>query len=206
MNNRKHLVFLCLCIALTGCTAEAIRNEVSYSLGAAPSLAAPASAVRKAASGKVLQIEPVTAAAWLRGHKIRYRLLYHEGSSVSAYSRARWVAPVSSLITQQLLQALAEQGAWKAVIGPDATVQADILLRVHLLAFEQDFTMPKRSHATLRIQATLIDARDDKVIADKVFDIQVPAPSPDAEGCASALGRATRKWITALSVWMLGRV
>lgn len=205
MNMPKLWISLCLCIGLAGCTAEAVRHEVSYSLGAAPTLAAPGPGVPKSASGKVLQIEQVTAAAWLRGRKMRYRLLYHEGSSVSAYGRARWVAPASSLITQQLLQALADQGAWKAVIGPDATAQADILLRVHLLAFEQDFTMPKRSHAMLRIEATLIDAAANKVIADKVFDIQVPAPSPDAQGGASALGRATRKWIAALSVWMLGR-
>lgn len=206
MTKTAFTMLLGLAVILGGCTAGAVRHETSYSLGTVPSLPPVGQAAKARTSGKVLQVAEVSAPTWLRSRRMLYQLGYHEGSGVAAYTRARWVASPGSLITQQLLQALAGQGAWKAVIGPDATAHADVVLRAHLLTFEQDFTLPKNSHGTLRIQVTLVDAASDKVLADKIFEFRAPAPTPDAEGGVAALDQATRKWIKAVSAWVLQQV
>src|SRR5258706_15285300 len=66
--------------------------------------AQPRSAIQLDAA---LVILPVSAASWLRGSAIVYRLGYADPPYPEAYKLSRWVAPPAELITMRLLESTA---------------------------------------------------------------------------------------------------
>jgi len=54
----------------------------------------------------------------------------------------------------------------------------------------------------LRARATLTDSNRNELVAQRVFEVEQPAPSPDASGGAHGLRDAVDQFITELLQWM----
>jgi len=154
----------------------------------------------------VLEVQRVAAPAWLRTRDMYYQLAYHNEQTISAYSRARWTIPPAEMIRSLLQERLASLGAWRAVVGPETEVHADLTLRLRLTAFQQRFTSPVQSYGILAATATLIDNRNDDVVGQEEFSFRIKAPAPNAAGAVQALDHANHKLAAALETWLLSKM
>lgn len=110
----------------------------------------------------------------------------------------RWADEPSRLLGPVLVQALDRAGGFRAVVPVPGAVPADIRLDTELIRLQQDFaTRPSRIQLTLRAQ--LIDAREQRVLATRLFDEAEDAPSDDAYGGVTAANRALQRLLEKLA-------
>ena len=186
--------------ALAGCAlGPKIQQTDTYDLGpprayagAGPSVAA------------TLLLPDVSAPSWLDGHGIVYRLSYENDARPQAYANSRWVAPPAALLTQRLRSRFAA-GPGGVVTGADGA-RAEYGLRVELEDFSQSFTATNASRVALRARASLVRLADRLLVAQRVFVVERPAPTPDARGAVVALGDASDEVVESLVQWTGGQV
>ena len=108
---------------------------------------------------------------------------------IDYYAHNRWVDTPAHMLAPLLVEALAQSGAFRAVLRAPSPAAADLRLESELVRLQQDFSaQPSRVQLTLRAQ--LLDAKADKVLATRLFDALETAPSEDARGGAIAANRA----------------
>jgi cholesterol transport system auxiliary component len=193
---------LCACaVLLTGCVHATKANfPRHYTLNAAaPALTGEHATAN--ANGKILQITNITVPDWLDGTAMYYRLDYERDGRLAAYANSDWIATPAALLEPLLQQTILAGGGWRAVIGPRSPASADATLQIGLDDFSQHFSQPNESTGVLDATATLVSNRDEHVIAQQHFHIGIPAPTPDAQGGAKALGDASAEFADALRRW-----
>ena len=170
-------------------------RPASYDLGLPAAAAASG-----AASQPPLALPAVTAPAALDGPAMLYRLAYkNEADQPRPYARARWSMSPPELLTQRLRETLA---ASRPVVAAGEGLAA-LELRVHLDDFSQIFEAENRSHARIQIRATLIAPRaSQRLLGQRTFTVQRPAPTPDAAGGAKAMREAADAAIADLAAWL----
>lgn len=145
-----------------------------------------------------LLVYDVNAPAWMDVPSIHYRLAYRDASRPQIYAGSRWVMSPAALLTSRLRQRLAGAGA--GVIVPTDGLRAAAALRVELDEFTQVFDAPDRSRAVVRLRASLVGAR--ALIAQKTFNVDKAAASPDAAGGVRALAGASDELLDQLVGWV----
>jgi cholesterol transport system auxiliary component len=96
------------------------------------------------------------------------------------------------------VQALERAGSFRAVVPAPGAVPVDLRLDTDLVRLQQDFAMrPSQIQFTLRAQ--LFDARGQRVLATRMFDVTETAPSDDAYGGVTAANRALGRVLELLS-------
>lgn len=185
---------LAACSLTPGDTVQPTR----YDLGPPPVYAKSNPAI----PGAVL-VPGVRAPAWLDEAHIGYRLLYEDSARAQTYAMSRWAGEPAALITDRLRSRFAAVSA--AVLTPGDSVRPDYTLRVELEDFSQRFDAPGQSRGSLRARATLLDARNRKLLAQRVFDVQRPAGS-NAQGAVQALSAATDAFLEELVAWSVQTV
>lgn len=180
---------------LAGCSFERPVSAVPtrYDLGPPPVYARS----NPALPGAVL-IPSVRAPAWLDDTAIVYRLLYEDSAKPQAYAMSRWAAEPASLLTDRLRSRFAAVA--DGVVTPGYSAASDYTLRVELEDFSQPFDSPGNSRASLRALVTLLDSRDRKLVAQRVFDIE-RASAPTAPGAVKGLTEATDAFLEELVKW-----
>lgn len=139
---------------------------------------------------------------------VLYRYAYADAQQLRAYQQARWSQPVPQLLGQQLRQQLElrrpvlEEGFSPARLRQEQ--QAPLALQVDVLQFEQVFTSEAQSHAQVRLRATLWapQPQGDRLLGQRTFEYQRPAPTPDAAGGAWALAQAAQAAVAAIDSWL----
>jgi cholesterol transport system auxiliary component len=196
-------VVLCACAAfLAGCVHATQSNFLQhYTLSAAaPSLNGEREAAN--AHGRILQITGIDVPDWLDGTAMYYRLDYRADGRLASYANSDWIAPPATLLQPLLQKAILAGGGWRAVIGPRNPASADVELRIGLDDFSQSFSQPNASTGVLDATATLIATRDEHVIAQRHFRVEIAAPTADAPGGAKALGIASARFADELQRWL----
>jgi len=177
-------------------------RPASYDLGlpAAVTTTAPASANAPSASLPALTLADISASPALDGSAMLYRLAYANPHELRAYAQARWSAPPAQLLRQRLRAALAQQ---RPVLNP-GEAPTPLTLRLELDDFSQVFDQPTQSHAQLRLRATLLHntATGPRLLAQRLIELQAPAPSPDAPGGVQALTQASEQAAAELARWL----
>ncbi len=142
-----------------------------------------------------LLLAPVTASALLNDTTVIWRV--GESGQPQGFTTYRWVAPPAQLVTQRLIARLSLQGAvLEQGVGGDVPQ-----LRLNLQSFEQLFTPDgNASQGILIMQAVLL--RNNRVVAQKLIHIKVPAVSQDAAGGAQALRLATDQAAEQVAQWL----
>lgn len=127
-----------------------------------------------------------------------YRLNYANNQQRRPYANSRWTMPPAQLLTERLKTRMAQAGS---AVLPESHGALNVpVLRVELDEFTQLFDSPDQSVAHVVLRAALFDGR--KLMTQKTFARQVPAPSPDAGGGARALAAASDAIITEMMGWL----
>lgn len=195
-------------IILAGCSAlpAAPERPVLYDFG--PGLQDPAPAQPQAALPP-LALATVDSAGLPEGSTaVHYRLAYADARELRPYQQARWSQPPIQLMRQRLQAHLGQQRAVIGTLGAQASVRVDgqppVLLRVELEEFSQVFDSPERSVGLVRLRATLTrpGSLGESLLAQRLFEAQAPAPSPDATGGTRALAQGADQVAAALAQWL----
>ena len=125
------------------------------------------------------------------------RILTVTGSEDAYVGGARWVAPAASLFDEALLKAFDAPGAPRLVARGEP-LTAPSLLRLDVRSFEARYPGP-----TVRVQvrATLIRNADRALIAEKMFDTQVPAGDNRQGPIVAAFDQAVGQVLAGVRDW-----
>lgn len=189
----KALSLACLALLLDGCSmsSQNTRSVANYDLGVATTASVKPLTAH-------LVIADIEAPQWLQGRGILYRLAYQNDKQLQAYASSQWVAPPTELLSLRLRQYFASDKA----SSPQDRTGVDFMLRIELEAFEQLFTAPATSQGVLRAKATLVNALERRLTAQKTFVIEQPSASADAAGGVSALSAASAQLMQAVHEWL----
>lgn len=121
--------------------------------------------------------------------------------TLSHYQYARWSEIPARRFDTLLRQRLDAGGRFQAVAAVGAGVRGDFQLNARLLDFHHDAAQPP-GFARVALEVELVDRRDARLIARELLWSQAPAPSHDALGAATALGRASGQVLDELVNWL----
>jgi len=193
----------------TGCGAlpDKPARATLYDFGPGAVSTAAVSTAAKPALPPIALAE-IDATSRLDGTQMLYRLGYADANELRPYGQSRWSQVPAQLLRQRVREAL-EVG--HTVLGPEesATIartegRVPDTLRLSLEEFSQFFESPTSSVGLVRIRATLIRSNPggDRVLAQRTFTAQRPAPSNDAPGGVKALAAASDAVAADLVAWM----
>ncbi|MEJ8815712.1 ABC-type transport auxiliary lipoprotein family protein [Variovorax ureilyticus] len=194
-----------LLVAGCGALPDKPMRATLYDFGPGPTTA-PARAGTPAL--QPLALADIDANARLDGTQMLYRLGYADANEVRPYGQSRWSQAPAQLFRQRLREALA---ATRTVLGPEesATVarmegRVPDTLRVTLEEFSHFFESPSSSVGLVRVNATLIRTAPggDRVLAQRSFTAQRPAPGNDAPGGVKALAAASDAVVADIVTWV----
>lgn len=164
-----------------------------------------APAANAPASLGVLALSEVEAGSALDSTAVSYRLTYTDAQQLLPYAQARWSMAPAQLIRQRLREVLGQR---RSVLSPgDGNVtgaKPALMLRIELEEFSQLFDAPGRSSGLVRLRATLVQGSPvgDKLLGQRSFVAQRPAPTPDAPGGVRALTAATHAAVEEIEQWL----
>jgi cholesterol transport system auxiliary component len=186
-------------LLIGGCSAlpdKPVRPAV-YDFG--PGLVPKATPAAGAALPPLL-LADIEAPATVDGTAVLYRLAYADVQQVRPYAQARWSMPPAQLVRQRLRDPLSQQ---RVVLSP-AEGPAGWILRLELEEFTQVFEAPDRSVGLVRLRATLLETVNgrERLVAQRRFTAQRPAPSADAPGGVRALTAASDAAIDEIVQWL----
>lgn len=204
---RRWLLAVLAALALAGCKALPDKpvRQTMYDFG--PSTAAETAATSRGA----LVLPEVEVTGILETPALLYRLGYEDAHQLRPYAYARWSAPPGQLLRQRLRDVL---GRDRAVL--DAAAAAALsrrggtpppVLRVELEEFSQLFDSPGESKGVVRVRCTLLEntGGGERLVAQRSFNVQRPAPSADAPGGVRALTAATEAAAQDIASWLQQR-
>jgi cholesterol transport system auxiliary component len=204
---RRWLLAALAALALAGCKALPDKpvRQTMYDFG--PSTAAETAATSRGA----LVLPEVEVTGILETPALLYRLGYEDAHQLRPYAYARWSAPPGQLLRQRLRDVL---GRDRAVL--DAAAAAALsrrggtpppVLRVELEEFSQLFDSPGESKGVVRVRCTLLEntGGGERLVAQRSFNVQRPAPSADAPGGVRALTAATDAAAQDIASWLQQR-
>jgi ABC-type uncharacterized transport system auxiliary subunit len=150
-----------------------------------------------------LVIRDVTEPSWLRTRDIFYRLDYAAPSSPQRYAMSQWVATPGELVTLRLRDAVASANAAYTLTASNGS--GGYLLQAALEEFTQAFTEPAMSHCTVQLRVSLWKSAD-QITAQRIFRIEMPAQTPNANGAATCLASAVNMDVDEIVQWLSGEV
>jgi len=179
-------------------------RETMYDFGPGMAAAPDAGASRSAP----LVLPDLEVSGSLESTALLYRLGYADPHQLRPYAYARWSAPPGQLVQQRLREVL---GRSRPVL--DSAAAASLarrggatppMLRVELEEFSQLFDTATDSKGVLRLRCTLLEstAAGERLVAQRSFTAQRPAPTPDASGGVRALTAATDALAAEIAAWL----
>ena len=153
-------------------------------------------------SRQPVALAEVEAASAFDSTAVLYRLAYADAQQLQPYAQARWSMPPAQLLRQRLRQTLAQQTS--VMREGEVAQQRPMVLRLELDEFSQMFDAPDKSAGQVRVQATVVQASatGERLVAQRGFSAQRPAPSADAAGGVRALTAATDAVEADIAQWM----
>lgn len=201
----KRRALFALLPVLAACSALPDKpvREVQYDFGPLP-----ASGGSAAPSGTPLVLPEFEVSASLETSALLYRLGYSDPFQLRPYAYARWSAPPGQLLRQRLREVL---GRTRPVLDPAAAASLarrggsmPPVLRVELEEFSHFFESQGTSRGELRMRCTLMDhsGAGERLVAQRSFDLQQPAPTADAAGGVRALTAAADAAARDIIAWL----
>jgi cholesterol transport system auxiliary component len=196
-------------VVLAGCSALPSKpvRQTMYDFG--PQATAPEAVTAPARPALVLPDVEVSGS--LETTALLYRLGYEDANQLRPYAFARWSAPPGQLLRQRLREVLGRErpvldsaaGAALARRGGNPPP----VLRVELEEFSQLFASPTDSQGVVRLRCTLLEntGGGERLVAQRSFNVQRPAPSADAPGGVRALAAATDAAAQDIAAWLQQR-
>lgn len=212
------LVFLAGCSALPTPPERPVVYDFGPGLPVAPGAApVPTGAAADAPALPTLALADVQSVGRSdNSTAVLYRLAYTDARQLRPYQLARWSLPPAQLVQQALRTQLGERravlsaddalaAAREGVAGSSAPGSLPTVLRAELEEFSQVFSSASASDALVRLRATLVEptADGEKLLGQRLFTAQVPAPTADAAGGTRALADASAQVAQGVAQWVL---
>lgn len=199
-------ILLVATMLLTGCaiTPPARVVPTVYDLGLIQSADASALSGQPQLTASLLVTE-ATAPTWLDSQAIQYRLAYHDPAQAHAYANSRWAAAPAALLSQRIrsrIAAVVDNGVVSASDG----VRADYVLRLGLEEFSQVFDTVEQSRVVVRLRVSLVERGTRRLLAQRSFSVEQPAPTADAVGAVHALSEAGDRLSGDLIDWLAAKL
>lgn len=198
-----------MALAVSGCSGlpDKPTRATMYDFG--PGLLATQPTTRQAPLPPLALDDISTSGGALDNMAVLYRLAYTDAQQLRPYSQARWSMPPAQLVRQRVREKLGQR---RAVFSAGSSVALNrtqnavlpLLLRLDLEEFSHFFNAPNTSVGLIRLRATLLEVTPagEKLMGQRNFIVQRPAPSSDAPGGVQALTAATDAAIEELDQWL----
>lgn len=191
------LVSLAVALALGGCQFVPERTPVAfYDLPARTLTPTPSSATQVDAT---LRLATPRASGLLDGTRI---LVVPQPNRPQVYAGARWADAMPLLLRDRLLDAFHDDGRLPGVVHEDSGVTADVELHSDLRTFHSEYR-GGRPEAVIRLEARLVDARTQRLLASQRFLHYQRADSESIEDVVDAFGTAADRLAQELVDWSL---
>jgi cholesterol transport system auxiliary component len=142
-----------------------------------------------------LIVNPPIAAAGFDSPRIIY---VRDSHKLEYFAHSEWVDPPARMLGPLLVAALANTGAFGAVVLTPGAAAGDLRLDTEIIRLQHEFqSQPSRVRFTLR--AILVEDRTRRVVAWREFDGSVAATSEDPYGGVVAANQIVQKVVEDLS-------
>jgi cholesterol transport system auxiliary component len=181
---------------LAGCASNKGAPNTIYDFGA------PSVQLFKAANPSShlppIVVMDATGGAVLDNERMVYRLNYADPLQARTYAGSRWSGTPLDLITRRLKVRLAQAGV-TVLSATDAANRVPIL-RIEVDDFVHAFSSTSASEGQILLRASVL--ADHRLVAQKSFAHNAPAPSQDAAGGVAALAAGTDRIALDLKNWL----
>ncbi|MBK6321946.1 ABC-type transport auxiliary lipoprotein family protein [Candidatus Aalborgicola defluviihabitans] len=203
-STRARALFGLMILALTGCAQMQPHPRATvYDFGPGPVVDAPAN---RMANLPALVLAEVDTSAALDSTAVLYRLAYSDAQQLRPYAQARWSMTPAQLLRQRLREHLGQRRAvLNAAQGLAISQSAKSMsMHVELDEFSQLFDSAEHSTGLVRLRATVgqANAGADRLVAQRSFVVQRPAPTQDAAGGVRALTLAVDAVVAEIAEWL----
>jgi cholesterol transport system auxiliary component len=147
-----------------------------------------------------LSLAPPTSSRMVDSQRIAVRPIPGE---IQVYKGAVWDKPPSEQVTDTVLRALEDSGKIPAVARQGSGVAADYKLVMDMRRFEADYAGAAVPSATIEVNAKLLHAPDQDIVASHTFLQAVPAAGTDVASVAQAFDQALGKIGHDVAGWIL---
>lgn len=185
-------------LLLAGCASKPSSSLTIFDLGVPAPMSQPATGVPAAGAPASLIVIDATGPAPLDGERMLYRLEYADALQARTYANSRWSSTPLDMVTRRIKTRLAQAGI-KVLSATDASTGVPIV-RLDVDDFAQTFTSASQSHGRLLLRASVFN--DHRLIDQRSFASNSPAPSADAAGGARALSDSTDRVAAELLAWL----
>ncbi|MFZ1109684.1 MAG: ABC-type transport auxiliary lipoprotein family protein [Rhodomicrobium sp.] len=165
-------------------------------------LEAPAVAKVRGVRPVQLAINPPVAVKTIDTEEI---LVKGANGRVAYFTGVAWGDRLPRLFQARLVEALANSGAFKAILTNQDRVQGDMSLGIEIRDFQVE-TSAAGAEAVVDVYVKLIDERNNAVVTTKRFQARAPAAGNDPGAGIQALNGAFREVAAAIVAWVSHRV
>lgn len=127
-------------------------------------------------------------------------LVRPQPGELQVYKGAAWTQPAPDLVLDTVLRAFGDSGRVAGVGRRGEGVGADYELLLDLRRFEADYAGDARPTARIALGARLVRNDDDRVVASRVFEADVPADGAEV----AAVDRAFAQGLGAVTTQLIG--
>ncbi|OGT38834.1 MAG: hypothetical protein A3F12_04820 [Gammaproteobacteria bacterium RIFCSPHIGHO2_12_FULL_38_14] len=188
MKIKIQLIVLLICmVTLTACSIFSpvkLPPENSYMLTAVPTDLSN----RPMHPLTLLVMPPETEAAY-HTTQMAYTIKPYQ---IAYFQQNRWAETPSQMFFMLLTQSLSRTHYYRSVVTPPYVGPYDYILKTNILKLQQNY-MYHSALVELTVQATLIQASTNQVVADKQFSITVPMRMRSPYGGVIAANSATKQ-------------
>ena len=124
---------------------------------------------------------------------------------VAYFSGAAWGDRLPRLFQARLVEALANSGAFRAVLTNQDRVSGDLSLAIEIRDFEIDTAADGGAEAIIDVYVKLVDEKSGAVAATKRFQTRVPATGGDPGAGIHALNSAFQQVALSIVSWVSRR-
>jgi cholesterol transport system auxiliary component len=189
-------------VLLAGCSVlDKPTRATVFDFGAS---AVPVAQGQANAARVPVALADVEAPSALDSTAVLYRLGFADAQQLQPYAQARWSMPPAQLLRQRLRQALSQQST--VMREGEVALLRPLVLRLEIDEFSQRFDAPDKSAGQVRVHATVTQASGtgERLVAQRDFVAERPAPSADAAGGVRALTAASDAVVADITQWMGG--
>lgn len=147
-----------------------------------------------------LSISPPSAARMIDSARIVVRPTPEE---VQVYKGAAWAKLPGNMLEDTLLRALEDSARIPAVARPGSGIGADYKLVMDLRRFEADYAGNAIPVATIEVNAKLLHASDQNIVASRTFVHAEPAAGSDVRQVVDAFSRGLESVGRDMAGWVL---
>ncbi|KTC88593.1 ABC-type transport auxiliary lipoprotein family protein [Fluoribacter dumoffii] len=147
----------------------------------------------------------VTAPEAAAGYQTEQMLYIKKPYELEPFAKNAWVNPPSDMLYPLMLQSLQRTNLFAAVTSNAYTLGVDYRVDTQLLRLEQNF-LKKPSVIEFSVKMVLTHVSDNKVLASRIVNLQVPCPSDTPYGGVIAANKATQKFTENLAHFVVSHI